>query len=426
MKSHIYINASIVSLLISTTGHSCPAFVSGKELTKSGLSLTSDRLKLYTFKDAWIELPVQVDPITEDGSLDLVRVKANQPFAIADTDRIVFETKSLSSVRITDQKLPCKGSVVATVESMATSPQTKVGYLIYCDRRPDSISSETAGTIHDKSNQIISSKSYVYNYLPANQLLFKELFVKEKEPDGTENLAASDSRFLLHLDPKRFFTMDFNNSDIESYVEGAYTGPVGVTGLINFYLRLLLFKIDLKLATLASFYENAANLPMIVDVPKDGPKALNRGSGMFYTFKPNGVKFVYEGYNRTVPEISATDVVANSSLFMEAGLKNCESSICDYNLMGTVGQRNFSLKIVVPKKAVSQGFFPILVRNVPEFKRTLKIKPTKDDSSMMGFYYENSGLQKGRFSMDYWIGVNETAEISMCPSPVKISLSAQQ
>ena len=74
----------------------------------------------------------------------------------------------------------------------------------------------------------------------------------------------------------------------------------------------------------------------------------------------------------------------------------------------------------VPKIAVEKGFFPLYLPDVSAFKESMGWKVNKkEDDGRIGFYFENSGLPKGRFQMDYWIRFASDNGGSVCPSPAE-------
>jgi hypothetical protein len=416
----------VAGLIYSADCVSCPSFVTTKSLPGWVQESNAQDIRLVAYNPvansstSSQEIPLQVDPIQRDGSLDTKR-NSQSNFSVAEFDRFVFDAKNFGAKAPSKEILICGGTNTVEIESRETTDSNKkFAYLVDCRGSKGLARTKFPQPVDHKTSELnISSTSFDYHYLPTNQLLFRSL--KTKTERGDLLTASRNSDFLFHLDLKRFFTLSFTNKDVESYVEATRSGPLGISGHINFYLRLLMFKIDLKLATLASFYEDSANIPMIVDVPKSGTTTLNPGSGMFYSFKPDGIEIDLAASRHPFPEIRPEEIKAGAKSITSTGLKNCGPSVCTYDMQGRVESKYFSLQITVPRPAVEQGFFPILVTKVEDFKQKMNLKTTDtDEPGRVGFYYENSGLEKGRFTMDYWLTLTSSLQGGACPNPVSV------
>jgi len=431
------------ALILLVTGASpslaCPAFMGADSTPEWVQSGAPDHLRLFTIENSgglpqWKSLPLQIDPMTEAGILDVARTVApkkepSAPAPMSKHDRIVFEVNEFGAELSGDMAMPCNTVQLGEIAAPMRPAGRRHAYLALC-APPATAGGESTATAapirigaaprvrHDQRGQKLVTSFFEYNYLPTNQLLFRTL--SARMPDGRWVNAGSDSDFRLRLDLKKFFTLNFTNNDVESYVEATHSGNVGVVGMINFYLRLMMFKIDLKMATIAGFYERSANIPMIVDVPMPANKHLNNGSGMTYTYKLDQTKINPTGYPLSIPESNAELIKKGPSELAKIGLGNCSGEKCVYRLAGAVDTEKFVLDMDIPRTAVENGFFPLYVADVPKFKESMGWKVNKEeDEGRIGFYFENSGLPKGRFQMDYWIRFASAEENSVCPSPAE-------
>jgi hypothetical protein len=382
---------------------------------------SSMRLFRYNPRDKnapWQVIPTQIDPMTEEGVLDTKRITKDANQAFRSTDRIVFETNNFGPQFDLSSELPCEAKSVTEVLAKDRANGQNFGYLAACkDSHKLSLSMAPLVT-HEPQSYRIKTDQYSYEYQPTNQLLFRTLTAHL--PGRASAVAGHNSDFNLRLNFKRFFTMIFGNQDVESYVEASHLGDVGAIALVNFYIKVLMFKVDLKMATMASFYQDSAHIPMIIDVPMPAQNHLNPGSGLLYTFKPMDAKFDLAPSESTVPKVSTDNIKNGYAALTKSGEADCNDASCFYKLKGSVNSEAFAVNIIVPRTAVKRGFYPQLVTDVGGFKKTMGWdKRAPGDDQLIGFYYENSGLEKGRFQMSYWIGFNDHSRSSICPTPVE-------
>jgi hypothetical protein len=421
---------TLVSQLSDPIALACPAMIAASSLPNTLTTQTPSSMRLFRYDNTskttpWQALPTQIDPINEDGVLDIKRTASGSNQAFAPKDRIVFETKKFGPQYDRSTELPCNATSVTEVIATDRSVGKNYGYLVSCKDLSKIPASMAPLVSHDPKDFRISTEHYSYEYQPTNQLLFRTLTATP--PGRPKAVAGHNSDFNLRLNFKRFFTMTFGNQDVESYVEASHLGDVGAVALVNFYIKVLMFKMDLKMATMASFYQDSALIPMIIDVPLPAENHLNPGSGILYSFRPMDAKFDLSPAGSTVPKASTEGIKLGSAALAKAGESDCRDVSCFYKLKGSVDSQPFMINIVVPRSAAKRGFYPQLVTDVAAFKTTMGWeKPSPGDESLIGFYYENSGLEKGRFQMSYWIGFNNDAGSSTCPSPIefKETLSA--
>ncbi len=364
-------------------------------------------------------MPSQIDPFNAECVLDTTRTTPGSNKRFQSNDRFIFETTRFGRQYDGSSALPCNTDFITEIVAKDRPTGSNFAYVAACKKIPQITPSMSPLVVHNATKLQFQTDQYTYEYQPTNQLLFRTL--KASLQNGTETIAGHNSDFKLRLNFKRFFTMNFGNDDVESYVEASHIGDVGAVTLVNFYIKALIFKVDLKMATMASFYQDSAHIPMIVDVPMAAENHLNKGSGLLYTFKPVDATFDLSPgastVSRFIPEINPPlpEQVAQS------GETHCSDTSCFYRLKGKVADRSFSVDIDLPRAAVRRGFYPKLVTDVAAFKQTMGWgSSSRDDKDLIGFYYENSALEKGRFLMSYWIGFHNDGQPSTCPSRVDI------
>jgi hypothetical protein len=225
----------------------------------------------------------------------------------------------------------------------------------------------------------------------------------------------------MHFDVKGFPNFDFDKNHIESYVQASNAGELGIATSIDFFLRFLFFKINLKMTTLAAFYGDSANIPMVVDVPVKAPRFLNPGSGLLYSWDIQSARVDFSHPDTRFPAVSASVIKAGGEAFRQIGLQYCtdpKSERCTFRFLGQIRDLPFVMDIYVPRIMVENSFFPVWVGDPAEFRKELGWRPTPVSPDVAGVYFENSGLPKGRYQLDYWIKVGN--DLNSCPVAINL------
>lgn len=435
MQTRFMAKTAFILLSILTLGGSllwghplmaCPSFVLAKELGGSALGVQRSSLRFFAWtmtkgqQAHWTEIPLQIDPLDENGILIPLDVGWENS-KVSPLDRLSFNPYQFGQRMPAGGPSPCGGKVLAEFEDRAALGH--FGYLVSCPgARSDPTPKPTV--LHAPEKNLISSDNFQYEYHPKNQLMFTRMTARV--PKTAKFLVTgSDAEMLLHLNFKHFFSMDFTNDDIENYVESTHLGEIGLVGRTAFYLRLL-FKIDLKMSTLANFFESSGNIPMLIDIPLDGPKILHPGSGMLYSWSPEESTFKRDEKEPSIPDVEPAVIKKGLADLARLGLKHCRPTpqgSCTYSLEGLVETLPFRLEFNIPRKIVEKGFFPMFVTNVGKFKHDMRwSEDAPDTADRRAFYFECSGLPAGRQVIDYWIKIGTIGNtLSACPHPINIS-----
>jgi len=423
----------LISLGLSTilwvpTGIACPAYLSADKVPSASNSLRR-QLKLFAVEVGhsgvrnWTNLPMQVDALDRKGILKQnPKGQDLKNLAIEETDRINLRRERFSFKAVPSDGAPCdtdKGLELQNPENLG-----QYAYLVHCKNDHD------FGQIYKNPVRIdpvihkITAPRFEYDYQPNNQLMYKNMVAKGKHP-FQPTLAVANSDVNIHLDIRRFFTMNFNNNNVESYVRNKSSGPVGIVGSIDFFLRLLFFKIDLKMATTIGFYEDSGHIPTLVDVPRDAPKMLNPGSGILYLWTTKAAIFDQSKPENTMPIIQPKAVLSGWENHAKTGLTYCDGEECVFRLRGNVVGESFGLDVNIARSEVERGFFPTWVPNVAKFKKEMKWDSNpKDGPDVVGVYFENAGLLKGQYKLDQWLRIGSAESISTsCPRKVNVGES---
>ena len=408
-----------VGLITADIAHSCPAFLKASNLPSWVTEATPKSLELFVIDGSknWERVPLQIDPMNEQNLFDATRQSSQRLEKIRANDRLVFYTENFGSIASEKTPLPCNTTSIAELRA----PNNTFAYIANCSERPVNVARNAAPPVNlETDSRLISSNKFQYIYHPKNQLLYESLLAKSA--DGKSHRSAYDSDIGIRLDIKNFFTLHFTNGDLESYINSSKVGELGVVQGVAFFLRLFAFKIDLKMNTVASFFESGANIPMIVDVPADASKHLNPGSGSLYSFKLDQAEFQMDHPQSTMPNFEAKLLKSGAPEVKQAGLRRCKGDQCHYKMMGKVDERPFALSMTVRRDAVEMGFFPTFVYDVGEFKSDMGWKGAdKSASNERAIFFPTHGLAKGQYQIDSWILLGDSSTSSVaCPVPVGV------
>ncbi len=416
----------------------CPAYLEAKSLSPLPPA-ARESLRMFTVTEngkgerIWESQPVQIDPMeaTPFGSVLAVPEEGadQDKEMMAKDDRIALRVEAFGPPASPKDPAPCKTERLYELESPAAPG--KFAYLAACDDPTGKTRTEAPDPVeHDRKKRHMETALYDYDYLANNQLIFKRFSLhdpktKKSVPSG------KDADILLHLDVKKFFTIDLTNEGVQSFVEHSRNGELGLVGRIQFYLKLLFFKIDMKMATTGSWFTDAAHLPMVMDVPLDASDRLHSGSGMLFNWDPQESRFLPESKLSSVPIADPKLITGGLEALAAVGLKNCQAgaAFCAYRMEGRVGTQDFYIDMSVPHTLVKRGFFPSFVPNVASFKKGVEWddEPDAKDEKRIAMYFETAGLPKGQHKMDYWIRMGDgSGKLSVCPQPVAVRRSLSQ
>lgn len=411
---------TLIGLMTADIAQSCPSFVSAATLPEWTLGSTPDHVRLFSLNDSkkWVPLPLQIDPMTDTGVFDATRSSRSKNVTIKANDRFVFYTDAFGKYLDAAVEFPCGASQLAEVRSKKNT----FAYLANClePQKDTSIVEKPVVGLEAKERRIFSN-SFEYIYHPRNQLLYEAL--NAKTVDGKIIRSAYDSDVSIRLDIKKFFTLHFDNTDIESYINSSKIGELGVIQDVAFYLRLFAFKIDLKMNTVASFFESGANIPMVVDVPADASKHLNPGSGSLYSLKLDQAEFIMDHPQNSMPQFAPDLLRTGSPDLIPAALRRCQGNQCAYKMMGRVDGRPFALTMTTSRSVVEMGFFPTFIKDAKEFKTVLGWSGARNTAANeRAIFFATHGLAKGTYKIDSWILLGDASVTeASCPVPVDVS-----
>jgi hypothetical protein len=438
LKTNRRANLAVIATLLgleSQTALPCPGFyqIPDKHPWTDATDIRNVALYSYSEKDGWRNETMQIVPLDETMAFDtgrfgkLSKKNSQTPWPITSRDQIVVKPSALREPRKKNTPLPCQGKSaielyaplstarVSEVASTDAIQQTGYAYLIDCQTKPAAITVPNHPVKADTTVRQISSPEYIYTYHPKNELLYESLVAKSSKGELLQ--AAYQSDVSIKLDIQNFFTLEFNNDDVETYVIASQPGSLGLIEGVAFFLRLFAIKIDLKISTVASFFEKSASIPMIIDVPRNAPDILNPGSGPLYSFKIDQATFEPNHTKSTMP-IYSRDLIKNDlATRTKMALQHCGPTQCRFRLMGRLDVDPVALDLLIARSSVEMGFFPNLVQDVKQFRSEQNWKEDpKADRNSRALFFETSGLSKGRYLAETWIIFGDDTEIKGgCP-----------
>lgn len=406
----------LVALSTAPVARACPSVLFAVD-TAPRLRGARKGLRLFTLNPpgTFRLAPIQVDPVDGDGRL---RFDLDPHYADHELDNSDFMTIRLEDfgprADLKKNKLPCRGNPVLELRDPNTE---RYAYLTNCGSFGPPFVSVPAVNFQPEKDYL-ESPVYNYRFNPDNYMQFSSINFRDVAR-GTWQAVASSSALMIHADAKNFFTMDFDASEIESQLEAHRAGPLGNMARLSFYLKILFFKIRMSLSTDVGFYEDSSHIPMMVSIPVDASKYLNPGSGILYTWILGPLT---QGAPRTIqmPALSVPLVKKGWRELAKDGLKFCFKDQCTYKYAVDIGGRSLSMDLVLDRKLVARGFFPIYVEDARRHQDAMnwdfEFKPTEVRT---GMYFEVSGLQAGGHPWDFWLRLgSQTSASASCPAPM--------
>ena len=412
------VTVGIVASTIMVPGaDACPALLFNSGLAPR-LRGTRKGLRLFT-KDAtsgnFQAVRIGVDPLDPDGHL-VFPLEAN--YFQRDLEPLDFMTLRVEDFgeRLAPKrdKLPCRG---AYVYELTDRQSNRYAYLTDCGTQGTTTNFPELVKFAPEQH-VLESSVYRYRFNPANYMQFESISFHNSAQSTWETIAER-SRLMIRADVKKFFTMTFDEKEIESHLEASRGGPIGDLARLSFFLRILFFKIKMSLSTDVGFYEDSSHIPMQVNLPVNAYSYLNPGSGIVYSWVLAGSA---QGAPRrlSMPRLDPGLVEKGWQELAKVGLKSCVADVCTYKYTVEIGGRVLSMDLVLERKLVERGFFPLYIEDASKVKEAMKWEmEIPAGEARTGMYFEVSGLQEGGHPWDFWLrlGSGQTAE-SSCPAPM--------
>lgn len=414
----VMIFLGITLWLDASMSYACPGYLPAKSILPQ-LSAKRSHISAFAIQSSeghrrWIRIPVQIDPLDEDGILsEGIDDKSAANEILALSDRLVLNAELFGPKMKDDDPSPCSTSA-ALIELHGNRG---FAYLASCAEIP---SSGASPIHHNPDQRMITGPFYEYQYLESNQLIWEKFFTKSSLSEKTTaiNQAAMVGRF----DFRNFLALNFDNSSIESYVESVHHGELGMVSRIQFYLRMLFLKIQIKMATSASFYADSANIPMDLDFPGIAESALNPESGVFLNWINGRMDFDPRHSGSNIPLAEPAISKSGSENMAKIGLRQCKNqNPCVFRLTGQYGTESLTIDLNIPRYLVEHGYFPMWVEDAAEFRRQMGWNEQDDAQKRVGIYLDTQGIPAGKHRMELWLHFKKPEATTQCPSHIEIS-----
>jgi hypothetical protein len=407
---------TIFIVLYAGVAFSCPAGLFMDELNPRIEGPRSGLRMFVKHSGHFSQIPLQVDPVDNDGRLMFFDNEDWRTAPADKNDMLTFDVAKFGEkIDYEKDQLPCRGPITYQLRDKYSM---KFGYVTNCGPKHKPLITPTFPVSFDGPNHTIKAKNYSYIFNSDNYMQFKSISFRNEQ--GREEPVAQDSELLIHADIKNFWSMDFDSDEIVSKLEASRLGPVGDLARVSFYLKVMMFKIDLELHTNVGFYEDSGHIPMMVSIPVDARSWLNHGSGILYSWKPTEITKKSES-KINMPALDVDLVKKGVKPRSGLGLKYCKADYCYFDHATYIEGRRLSLDFGIEKKLVAMGFFPMFVDDVGKYKDKMKwdIK-LKDKEHRIGVYFEVSGMPEGGHPWDFWLSLGDkrSGEAS-CPHPVR-------
>ncbi len=262
-----------------------------------------------------------------------------------------------------------------------------------------------------------------YQHKETNEFLFTKSFFKVA---NKWELIAEDAGFNMHLNPKRFFAINFDDTRVQTKMHEFKSGPNALSANLSFYLKLLFFKINLRTDSNATFFANSVHLPMVFKVPFDVRNRLKFGSGFLFFWKNTGLQ--YEGLDsgKGMPVLDYKKHKAKDGSLLTEALKFCGKSSCTFTMRAkTKSNTPFLVQMQIPKYLVKTGFFPMFVSKPKSFVKEMGWNWKKDLEGKLAIYHEASTMHKGLHRLDIWISFDgekiTRSGPKICPQVIKVT-----
>lgn len=409
MTQALFRNSSrilLIGLLVSSELLSaCPGLLLGQHLPLSQPeAVRRDRLALYTYDGArWTPIPLQLDPLDRDGALVFPKDAHWSKDDLSPMDRLSFNIDRFgkrydaAAKKSQISSLPC-----GTRELVELQYQAGYAYLMTCE--PDPIANQSRPVSHDETRRTVRSADYSYQYTKSNHLVFEGIQVAAANGSKAMIPVAKDSDLLIVGDVKKFFTLYFDSSDIDAEIKYKRQGPMGLMGGMEFFLRIMAFKIDLQLLPEVNFFEDSMFMPMMMTLPVDAKTYLRRGSGIYYSWASEpDVEWLWK--ESRLDELNLAMLDPNSKLPLnQPSEKHCDQRYCLYTIVAKAKGRPFVMNFKINRKAADLGFFPQLIRDVPAAEAKIGHKLGQfPGQGRVAIYFETARLPKGTHTWDFWI-----------------------
>lgn len=405
-----------LSHLLTSVLNACPGLLLGQHLPFNEPGrVHRNKLALYV-RDGrnWRPIPLQLDPLDNEGNLLFPKSPNWMKEPLSLRDRLSFNLDRFGERydRKNAGTLPCLPH-----EWIELNYRGKYAYLMTCE--PDPAANAGRPVTHIEAQRTVFSDDYRYRYTASNHLVFEQIEVASQSGEGMIPVAR-DSDLLIVGDVKKFFTLYFDSSDINAEIVHQRQGPMGLMGGMEFFLRILAFKINMQLLPEVNFFEDSLFMPMTMTLPVNAAKYLRRGSGIYYSWAPEkDVEWQWDKSELDDLDLESLNPKGTGPLSTPSP-KHCNARFCHYTIVGKAKDRPFVMNFKIARKAADLGFFPQLIRDVPAAEKTIDHRLGRfPGEGRIAIYFETARLPEGNHTWDFWIYFPDKNADEQCSFKIK-------
>ena len=171
---------------------SCPAGLFSEEL-RPGINGPRDKMKLFVKQNPakekvfWKEIPLQVDPVDEEGRLMFFEDEAWRKESLGKSDLLSFKAEEFGQkINYSNDVLPCRGPVTFQIRDKYAR---KYAYLTNCSLGKNEIIHPELVSFEPDKNLIVG-KNYKYVFNSKNYMQFKTIGFTSKRLEKVDKTKA--------------------------------------------------------------------------------------------------------------------------------------------------------------------------------------------------------------------------------------------
>lgn len=408
MFTGIWVGLGLPFVHASIQTQTCPVFLGASQLPMRSKYLSlRQQLRLYTFHSNssghyWQPVSLQIDPHDRLGRMSFPDPSSFMQEKLSRSDRISLDPAQFHEGRYErGSRWPCGAN-----HGVEVSVAERFAYLFLCDK-DQLLPLPHAPVQYQASKGRIASDRYFYQHRLDNHLMFESLGLVQ----ASKNKAvALNSDQLIYNDIQNFINLSFDADDIEAKLESLRFGPMGLVGLLRFYLSIMALKIELSLTPEIQFFPSSLYMPMSLHAPVNAQDYLNPGSAVYYSWQ------------------SAEDVewdMKKSQIPLHASEKSlelgdyCKLRTCTFSLVGRLEDNEFTLRFLLPRSLAILEFYPRLIPDLrQEEKRLGRPLSGFQKGQRMGLVFATHRLPQGNHDWDFWVFFGDSQQ--NCPRHAKL------
>ena len=348
----------------------------------------------------WKPIALQVDPLDRFGHMTFPDPTGYLDQSLESEDRFALDVQQFGSRRFqAGERLPCQAQ-----QGVELRHKNRYGYLFVCDAKRRLPSMNSPIQYEPKAGRLQSHR-FFYQHEAKNHLMFQKIGIIQ---DGKGREVGSNSNQLIYADIKNFLNLAFDADDVEAKLQHIRFGPMGLVALLQFYLSVFAFKIELSLTPEVQFFADSLYMPMSLFSPVNAADYLGPASAVYYSW--DSAAEVSWGWQSS--HLPSTDSPRPLSLG-----DYCTGLSCSFRLSGQLDKDHFTMKFVIPYRLAKLGFFPSLVSDIEREEALIgrSLAPSGHKNRIV-LKFRTDRLPEGNHDWDFWVYFGDPGR--SCPAPL--------